>query len=70
MIIEMIGVFRPRFCTCKAILGPGTIWANKMNFGIKNAPGAGSIDQPLDQQSSTLPLYHGRPDNGYREEVG
>ena len=32
-----------------------------MNFVMNHAPGAGSIARPVDQQSSTLPLYHGRP---------
>ena len=48
--------FRPRFCTCN--IGPGTTWANEMNFVMKHAPGAGSIAQPVDKQSSELPLYH------------
>ena len=29
--------------------GPGTTWANEMNFGIKHAPGAGSIARPVNQ---------------------
>ena len=32
-----------------------------MNFVMIHAPGAGSIAQPVNQQSSMLPLYHGCP---------
>ena len=53
--------FRSRFCTVKAIAGPGTTWANELNFVLNHAPGAGSIARPVDQQSSALPLYHGGP---------
>ena len=35
--------------------GPGTTWANEMNFVIEYAPGAGSIVRPVDQQSGMLP---------------
>ena len=28
---------------------PGTTWANVMNFVMNDAPGAGSIYQPVDQ---------------------
>ena len=31
-----------------------------MNFVMNHAPGAGSIAQPVDQQSSVLPLCYGR----------
>ena len=27
---------------------PGTTWDNEMNFGMNHAPGAGSIDQPVE----------------------
>ena len=40
---------------------PGTTQAKEMNFVMNHAPGAGSIAQPVDRQSSALPLYHGRP---------
>ena len=30
-----------------------------MNFVMNHAPGTGSIDRPVGQQSSALPLYHG-----------
>ena len=30
----------------------GTTWANEMNLIMNNVPGAGSIDRPVDQQSS------------------
>ena len=39
--------------------GPGTPWADKMNF-VNRTSGAGSIDRPVDQQSNALPLYLGR----------
>ena len=39
--------------------GPRTAWANEINFVMSHAPGAGSIAQPVDLQSSVLPLYHG-----------
>ena len=29
--------------------GPGTTWANEMNFGMNHAPGPGSITQLVDQ---------------------
>ena len=41
--------------------GPGTTWANGMYFVMNHVPGAGSPAQPVDQQSSALPLYHGCP---------
>ena len=41
--------------------GSWTNWANEMNFHMKHAPGAGSITEHVDQQSSALPLYHGYP---------
>ena len=37
-------------------LRPGKTCANEMNFGMKHAPGAGSITQPVDLQSSVIPL--------------
>ena len=40
---------------------PVTTWANEMNFGRTHAPGAGSIAQPVDLQSSSLLLYHASP---------
>ena len=43
---------------CKAV-GPETTWAYEMNFVGNHAPGAGSLDRPVGQQSSALPLYHG-----------
>ena len=47
---------------CKAgYMRPGTTWAREMNFGMNNAPVAGSIIWSLDLQSSTLPLYHSCP---------
>ena len=33
--------FRPRFCTCEAILGRGPTYACEMNFVMNHAPGAG-----------------------------
>ena len=32
-----------------------------INFVMNHAPGAGSIDRPIDQQYSALSLYHGPP---------
>ena len=32
-----------------------------MNFVMNHSPGAGSIPQPIDQQSSMLPLYYRCP---------
>ena len=37
----------------------GTTWANEITFVMIHAPGTGSIDRPVDKQSSALPLYHG-----------
>ena len=45
----------PQFCTVKQY------WANEMNFGRNHAQGAGLIAQPVDLQSSALPLCHGCP---------
>ena len=42
-------------------IGPGTIWDNEMNFLMNYATGAGSTAQPVDQQSSAIPLYHRCP---------
>ena len=36
--------------------GPGATWANEMNFGMNHAPCAGSIAQPVAQQSKALLL--------------
>ena len=36
--------------------GQGTTWANGMTFAMNNAPGAGLIARPVDQQSSVLQL--------------
>ena len=35
--------------------GPGTTWANEMNFGMEHAPGAGSL---LDMLTCSPVLYH------------
>ena len=37
----------------------GAAWANEINFLRNYVLGAGSITQPLDLQSSMLPMYHG-----------
>ena len=37
--------------TLEGYIGLGTAWANKVNFVMNYAPGAGSIAQPVDQQS-------------------
>ena len=34
---------------------------NEMNSVMNHTPGAGSIARPVDQQSSTLPLYTDAP---------
>ena len=33
----------------------------QINKNMNHAPGAGSITEPIDRQSSVLPLYHGCP---------
>ena len=49
--------FRPDFAgilghgKAKAILGPGTTWANEMNFSINHAPVTDPITGPADPQS-------------------
>ena len=43
--------FRPNSAG-KGYTGLGTTWDNEMNFVMNNAPGAGSIAPPVDQQSS------------------
>ena len=45
--------FRPQFCTVW-LYWAGQNWANEMNFGMQHAPGAGSIAQFVDLQSSAL----------------
>ena len=42
----------------KGYTGPGTTWANGMNFGMNNIQGPGSITQPVDLQSGMLPLCY------------
>ena len=37
---------------------PGTNWASETNFVMNHASGAGLITRPVDQQSSTLQVYH------------
>ena len=53
---SLVGLYRSGTYT-----GPVKTWANEMTFIMSHAPGAGSIAQPVDQQSSALPLYHRRP---------
>ena len=48
--------FRPRFCT---VLGRRQPERMRWIFVMNHAPGAGLINQPVGQQSSALPLYHG-----------
>ena len=36
--------------------GPGTTWANAMNFRMNHAPDARLIDRPIDLQSTVLLL--------------
>ena len=54
-------VFQATILHCKAVLGWGATWANEINFGMNHAPVAGSIAQPVDQQSSALPLCYDPP---------
>ena len=51
-------MFEPTILHCKAILDRGLLQLNEMNFVMKHAPGAGSIAQPVDLQSSVLPLCY------------
>ena len=51
----MIGVLG-KDAELQGYTGPGTTWANKMNFSMNHAPGAGLISGPVDLQSNTLPL--------------
>ena len=44
----------------KGYTGPGSTWANEMNFVINHVPCAGLIALPVDQQP-TLPLCYGCP---------
>ena len=39
--------------------GPGTTWANEVNFVFNHVPG--SIPRPVDQQFSALSLCYGYP---------
>ena len=41
--------------------GPGTTWANGMNFSMNHAPGAALIAWLVDLQSSALPLWYSCP---------
>ena len=43
-------------CALYGYTGPGTTCTNEMNFGMNQAPGAGSLARPADRQSSTLLL--------------
>ena len=48
--------FRPRFLTCKAILGWEQPLLMRWIFVMNHDPGAGSFAGPVDQKSNTLPL--------------
>ena len=52
---EMVGVLGHN-SALKGYTGPGTTWADEMNFVLNHAPGAGSLARPVHQQSSALPL--------------
>ena len=52
-------VFKGHDLALYGYTGLGTIWANEMNFGMTHAPDAGSITQPVDLQSSMLPMCYG-----------
>ena len=58
--------FRPWFCIIYGYAGPGTTWANEMNFLMNHDCSAGSIAWLVDQQSNTIPLYHGCPPHDTR----
>ena len=45
--------------------GPGTTWANEMNFIMKHAPGAGSIVLLIDQQF----IHHCATDAAFGNEM-
>ena len=49
--------FRPQLCTVMLYSTGGNL-ANEVNSGMNHAPGAGSITQPVDLQSSQ---YHCTP---------
>ena len=53
--------FRAHFCIVRLYWAGDNFGYNKMNFGRKHAPGAGSIGGPVDLQSSALPLCYGCP---------
>ena len=57
---EMIGVL-DHDSALKSYTGTGTTWAIEVNFVMNHAPGADSIDRPVDQQSSMLQLCYGSP---------
>ena len=48
---------------------PLATWTNEINFDMNHAPGAGSIAQSVDQQSSEIPVYHDRPQTTRREYI-
>ena len=50
--------FRPQFCTVR-LHWTGVNLGKWDEFVINHDPGAGLIARPVDQQSCTLPLYHG-----------
>ena len=56
----MIGVLGNK-SALQGYTGPGTTWANKINFVLNHTAGAGSFARPVDQQSSALPLSYGCP---------
>ena len=58
---EMNGVLGHDSALCCAILYTRTTWANEMNFTMNHATCAGLIVQPVDLQSSVLPLCYGCP---------
>ena len=38
----------------KGYNGPGTIWANEINFGMNHVPGAGLTALPVNLQSTVI----------------
>ena len=61
----MVQCFKPQICTVR----PGTTWANEVTFVMNHASGTGSIAQPVDPQSSMLPLCYSCPPQTGNQEV-
>ena len=57
----MNGVSLGHISVMKSYTGPETTWANEMNFSMNYTTSAGLIAQPIDLQSSTIPLCYNCP---------